>query len=145
MPTAFESGFPMGICKRFIYSCMPTPTALLDLAILPPYFLADQYHGRTHTYICNNLNSKLCCRPSCSTSLRGKIKGKKFVPGKEENGRSGERSGEVLIRRSGMWVGEESKRRPTQLFKDAVLLVSRLDGTIELHLYIEIRPTSSMH
>uniref|UniRef100_A0A6N2KHV0 PGG domain-containing protein n=1 Tax=Salix viminalis TaxID=40686 RepID=A0A6N2KHV0_SALVM len=23
MPTAFESGFPMGICKRFIYSCLP--------------------------------------------------------------------------------------------------------------------------
>ncbi|KAF9672122.1 hypothetical protein SADUNF_Sadunf11G0007900 [Salix dunnii] len=25
MPTAFESGFPMGICKRFIYSCLPAP------------------------------------------------------------------------------------------------------------------------
>uniref|UniRef100_A0A6N2NBI4 Uncharacterized protein n=1 Tax=Salix viminalis TaxID=40686 RepID=A0A6N2NBI4_SALVM len=23
MPTAFHSGFPMGICKRFIYSCLP--------------------------------------------------------------------------------------------------------------------------
>jgi ankyrin repeat protein len=55
MPTAFESGFPMGICERLIYCCMPTLTTLLDLTILPPYFLSV-YHGHTHTllyvYIC---------------------------------------------------------------------------------------------
>ncbi|KAJ6885497.1 hypothetical protein NC651_026203 [Populus alba x Populus x berolinensis] len=33
MPTGFESGYPMGIFERLIYSCMPTPTTLLDLAI----------------------------------------------------------------------------------------------------------------
>ncbi|XP_011013420.1 PREDICTED: uncharacterized protein LOC105117456, partial [Populus euphratica] len=26
MPTAFESGFPMGICKRLIYCCLPVPS-----------------------------------------------------------------------------------------------------------------------
>ena len=87
MPTAFESGSPMGICERLIYYCLPTPTTLLDLAILPTYFLFV-YHGHTHTLICNNFNSKLCCRPSCSKSLRGKIKGRKLVPDKEYGGRS---------------------------------------------------------
>ena len=73
MPTAFESGFPMGICGRLIYCCMPKLTTLLDLTILPTYFLSV-YHGHTHThsymYICvcthtYKLNSILCCRPSC--------------------------------------------------------------------------------
>ncbi|KAG5234698.1 ankyrin repeat-containing protein [Salix suchowensis] len=26
MPTAFEGGVPMGICERFIYSCLPSPS-----------------------------------------------------------------------------------------------------------------------
>jgi ankyrin repeat protein len=29
MPTGFESGYPMGICERLIYCCMPTPITLL--------------------------------------------------------------------------------------------------------------------
>jgi hypothetical protein len=49
MPTAFESGFPMGICERLIYCCMPKLTTLLDLPILPTYFLSV-YHGHTHTH-----------------------------------------------------------------------------------------------
>jgi hypothetical protein len=51
MPTAFESGFPMGICGRLIYCCMPKLTTLLDLTILSTYFLSV-YHGHTHTLIC---------------------------------------------------------------------------------------------
>ena len=37
MPSAFESGFPMGIFERLIYCCMPTPKTLLDLTIVPTY------------------------------------------------------------------------------------------------------------
>ncbi|KAJ6885505.1 hypothetical protein NC651_026211 [Populus alba x Populus x berolinensis] len=37
MPSAFESGFPMGIFERLIYCCMPTPNTLLDLTIVPTY------------------------------------------------------------------------------------------------------------
>ena len=50
MPSAFESGFPMGIFERLIYYCMPTPTTLLDLTILPTYLLFI-YHGHTHLYV----------------------------------------------------------------------------------------------
>jgi hypothetical protein len=39
MPTGFESGYPMGIFERLIYSCMPTPTTLLELAILPTCYM----------------------------------------------------------------------------------------------------------
>jgi hypothetical protein len=39
MPFAFESGCPMAIYERLIYFCMPTPTTLLDLTILPTYLI----------------------------------------------------------------------------------------------------------
>jgi hypothetical protein len=45
MPSAFESGFPMGIFERLIYCCMPTPNTLLDLTIVPTYIYM-------HAYIC---------------------------------------------------------------------------------------------
>ena len=43
MPAAFESGFPMGIFERLIYRCMPAPTTLLDLSILPTYSCLNTY------------------------------------------------------------------------------------------------------
>nr|TKR68720.1 uncharacterized protein D5086_0000310010 [Populus alba] len=43
MPDAFESGFAMGIFERLIYRCMPTPTTLLDLPILPTYSCLNTY------------------------------------------------------------------------------------------------------
>jgi hypothetical protein len=53
MPTGFESGFPMGIFERLIYSCMPAPTTLLDLAILPTCIFFDRIPWTyTNTYIC---------------------------------------------------------------------------------------------
>ena len=89
MPTAFESGFPMGICERLIYCCMPTLTTLLDLTCIYVYayhrhmlyclHISCMYtmdtHTHTHSYmyimyicVCTHtykLNSILCCRPSC--------------------------------------------------------------------------------
>ncbi|XP_011013825.1 PREDICTED: uncharacterized protein LOC105117764 [Populus euphratica] len=59
-----ESEFPMGIFERLIYCCMPTPTTLLDLTILPTYSCLNTMDIHIHIYV-NNLNSKLCCRPSC--------------------------------------------------------------------------------
>jgi hypothetical protein len=46
-PSAFESGFPMGIFERLVYCCMPTATTLLDLTIVPPYIYKHAY-----IYIC---------------------------------------------------------------------------------------------
>jgi hypothetical protein len=43
MPSAFESGFPMGICERLIYCCMPTPITLLNLTIVPTYIYKHAY------------------------------------------------------------------------------------------------------
>ena len=53
MPTGFESGYPMGIFERLIYSCMPTPTTLLELAILPTCIFLDRIpwtYTNTYTY-----------------------------------------------------------------------------------------------
>jgi hypothetical protein len=63
MPGAFESEFPMGVFGRLIYYCMPTPTTLLDLTILPIYSCLNTMDIHIHIYV-YNLNSKLCCRPS---------------------------------------------------------------------------------
>jgi hypothetical protein len=53
MPTGFESGFPVGIFERLIYSCMPAPTTLLGLAILPTCIFLDRIPWTyTITYIC---------------------------------------------------------------------------------------------
>jgi hypothetical protein len=49
MPSAFESGFPMGIFERLIYCCMPTPTTLLDLTIVPTYIYM---HAYMYIYTC---------------------------------------------------------------------------------------------
>jgi hypothetical protein len=62
MPAAFESEFPMGVFERLIYYCMPTPTTLLDLTILPIYSCLNTMDIHIHIYV-YNLNSKLCCRP----------------------------------------------------------------------------------
>ena len=62
MPAAFESEFPMGIFERLIYCCMPTPTTVLDLTILPIYSCLNTMDIHIHIYV-YNLNSKLCCRP----------------------------------------------------------------------------------
>ena len=52
MPTGFESGYPMGICERLIYSCMPIPTTLLELAIFPTCIFLDRIPWTyTNTYI----------------------------------------------------------------------------------------------
>ena len=52
MPTGFESGYPMGIFERLFYSCMPTPTTLLELAVLPTCIFLDRIPWTyTNTYI----------------------------------------------------------------------------------------------
>ncbi|KAJ6925211.1 hypothetical protein NC652_018222 [Populus alba x Populus x berolinensis] len=79
MPSAFESGFPMGIFERLIYCCMPTPNTLLDLTIVAPYIYMLHIYTCMHIYIyvcvCGHLyvydlTSKLFRRSSCSPQGR---------------------------------------------------------------------------
>ena len=53
MPSAFESGFPMGIFERLIYCCMPPPNTLLHLTIVPTYIYM-------HAYICTCARARAC-------------------------------------------------------------------------------------
>ena len=52
MPSAFQSGFPMGIFERLIYCCMPTPNTLLDLTIVPDPYIYMHACIYIYIYVC---------------------------------------------------------------------------------------------